>query len=54
MSAGPAGAARNTILDREDDIALVLMDVMMPEPDGYATATAKSIASGACEYEGGG
>jgi CheY-like chemotaxis protein len=25
------------ILDREDDIALVLMDAMMPELDGYAT-----------------
>jgi signal transduction histidine kinase/HAMP domain-containing protein/ActR/RegA family two-component response regulator len=25
------------LLDREDDIALVLMDVMMPELDGYAT-----------------
>jgi CheY-like chemotaxis protein len=28
------------ILDREDDIALVLMDVMMPELDGYATTAA--------------
>ena len=28
------------ILDREGDIALVLMDVMMPELDGYATAAA--------------
>jgi CheY-like chemotaxis protein len=27
-------------LDREDDIALVLMDVMMPELDGYATTAA--------------
>jgi CheY-like chemotaxis protein len=28
------------ILDREDDVALVLMDVMMPELDGYATTAA--------------
>jgi len=28
------------ILDHEDDIALVLMDVMMPELDGYATTAA--------------
>jgi CheY-like chemotaxis protein len=28
------------MLDREDDIALVLMDVMMPELDGYATTAA--------------
>ena len=28
------------ILDREGDIALVLMDVMMPELDGYATTAA--------------
>ena len=28
------------LLDREDDIALVLMDVMMPELDGYATTAA--------------
>jgi len=28
------------ILDREDDIGLVLMDVMMPELDGYATTAA--------------
>ena len=28
------------ILDREDDIALVLMDVMMPELDGHATTAA--------------
>jgi signal transduction histidine kinase/CheY-like chemotaxis protein/HAMP domain-containing protein len=28
------------ILDREEDIALVLMDVMMPELDGYATTAA--------------
>jgi hypothetical protein len=28
------------VLDREDDVALVLMDVMMPELDGYATTAA--------------
>ncbi|HEX8006550.1 MAG TPA: ATP-binding protein, partial [Trebonia sp.] len=28
------------VLDREDDIGLVLMDVMMPELDGYATTAA--------------
>ena len=28
------------ILDHEDDIALVLMDIMMPELDGYATTAA--------------
>jgi signal transduction histidine kinase/HAMP domain-containing protein/ActR/RegA family two-component response regulator len=28
------------VLDREDDVSLVLMDVMMPELDGYATTAA--------------
>jgi signal transduction histidine kinase/HAMP domain-containing protein/ActR/RegA family two-component response regulator len=34
------GRAGMDILEREDDIALVLMDVMMPELDGYATMAA--------------
>jgi signal transduction histidine kinase/HAMP domain-containing protein len=34
------GRAGMDILQREDDIGLVLMDVMMPELDGYATMAA--------------
>src|SRR5215472_18592072 len=34
------GRQRIEILDREDDIALVLMDVIMPELDGFATTAA--------------
>ena len=34
------GRAGMEILDREPDVALVLMDVMMPELDGYATTAA--------------